>query len=150
MNAFENLQDLIELLGDAPTVTELTITGTGGAQVSIKRSPGERAFAEPVAAQTAPTVAADAGEPLDAAEIVVGARASAAITANRVGVFHPAKPPVSLGDTLAPGQIVGYIESMKLMNEVRSEQGGEVVDVLIDDNLPVEYGQPVLRVALAS
>ena len=38
---------------------------------------------------------------------------------------------------------------MKLMNDVLADQGGQVIEVLIEDGAPVEYGQPLFRLAAA-
>ncbi|MDZ5442114.1 acetyl-CoA carboxylase biotin carboxyl carrier protein [Micromonospora sp. 4G57] len=66
-----------------------------------------------------------------------------------VGTFYRAPEPgaapfVSVGDLIRPGQVVGIVEAMKLMNEVTADQAGRVVEVLVDDGQPVEYDQPLL------
>ena len=53
-----------------------------------------------------------------------------------------------MGDSIRPGQVVGAIESMKLMNDVRSDAGGVVKNVLVDDGVPVEYGQALFILAV--
>ena len=72
------------------------------------------------------------------------------ITAPMVGTFYRAPAPgaapfVREGDVVQPGQQVGIVEAMKLMNAVTAELAGEVVAVLADDGAPVEYGQPLVR-----
>jgi oxaloacetate decarboxylase alpha subunit len=42
-----------------------------------------------------------------------------------------------------PGQTVCIIEAMKIMNEIQSEVQGKVVEILVDNAEPVEYGQPL-------
>lgn len=68
------------------------------------------------------------------------------VTAPLVGIFYHAEPPVSLGVEVKPGQVVGVIESMKLMNEVRSDHGGSVVESAIEAGMAVEYGQPLFAI----
>ncbi len=63
------------------------------------------------------------------------------VTAPLVGVYRHVKPIVGLGAKVTQGQVVGIIEAMKLINEVMSPANGKVVDVLVDDGQPVEYGQ---------
>ena len=63
------------------------------------------------------------------------------VTAPLVGIFHHIKPIVGLGATVVEGQVVGVIEAMKLITEVTTPGAGVVVDILIEDGLPVEYGQ---------
>jgi biotin carboxyl carrier protein len=70
------------------------------------------------------------------------------ITAPMVGTFYRAPAPdeepyISVGDTILPGQTVCIIEAMKIMNEIQSEVKGRVVEILVDNAEPVEYGQPL-------
>ncbi|MGJ3245794.1 MAG: acetyl-CoA carboxylase biotin carboxyl carrier protein [Elainellaceae cyanobacterium] len=68
-----------------------------------------------------------------------------------VGTFYrspaPDEPPfVDMGDRIRPGQTVCIIEAMKLMNELEAEVSGEVVEILVQNGDPVEYGQTLMRV----
>ncbi|XVQ06608.1 acetyl-CoA carboxylase biotin carboxyl carrier protein [Spirillospora sp. CA-255316] len=72
-----------------------------------------------------------------------------AIAASTVGVFYhapePGAPPfVAVGDDVSAGQQVGIIEAMKLMIPVTADRAGKVLDVLVADATPVEYGQALL------
>ena len=63
-----------------------------------------------------------------------------------VGTFYRAASPeapayVNIGDTIDVGQVVCIIEAMKLMNEIKSEVKGKVVDIQVDNAEPVEFGQ---------
>lgn len=67
-----------------------------------------------------------------------------------VGTFYaasaPGKPPfVKPGKSVSRGDVVFIIESMKLMNEVKSELDGVVAEILVSDGEAVEYDQPILR-----
>lgn len=53
-------------------------------------------------------------------------------------------PLVKVGDEVKKGQVVGYIESMKVLNEVISEYEGIVNDIQINHGDPVEYGQTII------
>ncbi|MFV5767578.1 acetyl-CoA carboxylase biotin carboxyl carrier protein [Mammaliicoccus sciuri] len=53
-------------------------------------------------------------------------------------------PLVKVGDEVKKGQVVGYIESMKVLNEVISEYDGIVNDIQINHGDPVEYGQTII------
>ncbi|MCP9772385.1 acetyl-CoA carboxylase biotin carboxyl carrier protein [Synechococcus sp. Tobar12-5m-g] len=73
------------------------------------------------------------------------------ITAPMVGTFYraatPDDPPfVELGSRIAVGQPVCILEAMKLMNELEAEVSGEVVEILVENGTPVEYGQVLVRV----
>lgn len=72
-----------------------------------------------------------------------------AVRAPVVGTFYrapePGAPPfVAVGDLVRPGQVVGIVEAMKLMNEVTAGQAGRVVELLVEDGKPVEYDQPLI------
>ncbi|MET8908101.1 acetyl-CoA carboxylase biotin carboxyl carrier protein [Micromonospora sp. NPDC004551] len=72
-----------------------------------------------------------------------------AVRAPVVGTFYRAPEPgaapfVAVGDVVRPGQVVGIVEAMKLMNEVTAGQAGRVVELLVEDGKPVEYDQPLI------
>jgi len=53
---------------------------------------------------------------------------------------------VEVGDRISRGQTVCIIEAMKLMNEIEAEVSGQVIEILVQNGEPVEFGQPLLRV----
>lgn len=59
-----------------------------------------------------------------------------------------ADPFVVVGQFVEPGQPVAIVEAMKLMNEVTAEVGGRVEEILADNTAAVEFGQPLVRLAL--
>lgn len=66
-----------------------------------------------------------------------------------VGTFYRSPEPgsdsyVSENDKVVPGQTVCIIEAMKLMNPIQSEIKGRVVEILVENAQPVEYGQPLM------
>ncbi len=68
-----------------------------------------------------------------------------------VGTFYrapaPEVPPFAeVGQDLQVGQVVCIIEAMKLMNEIKSEVAGRLIDVLVESGAPVEFGQPLFVV----
>jgi acetyl-CoA carboxylase biotin carboxyl carrier protein len=69
------------------------------------------------------------------------------LTAPMVGIFYHAEPPLSFAAEVKAGQVIGSIESMKLMNDVAAEYGGRVIDILVEDGAPVDYGRPLFRLA---
>ncbi|ATO12820.1 acetyl-CoA carboxylase, biotin carboxyl carrier protein [Micromonospora sp. WMMA2032] len=92
----------------------------------------------------------------DPAASPVGPAAQAAPATDRatvrspvVGTFYRAPEPgampfVAVGDLVRPGQVIGIVEAMKLMNEVTAGQAGRVAEVLVEDGKPVEYDQPLI------
>ncbi len=74
------------------------------------------------------------------------------IVAPMVGTFYVAPSPgadpyVTEGDLVEPGQVVGIIEAMKMMNPIESEVTGIVVRMLVQNAQPVEYNQPLMVVS---
>jgi acetyl-CoA carboxylase biotin carboxyl carrier protein len=69
-----------------------------------------------------------------------------------VGTFYrssspDAAPYVEVGDVVAAGQTVAIVEAMKLFNPIAVESAGVVVEVLVEDGQPVEFDQPLFRLA---
>ncbi|MER6668435.1 biotin/lipoyl-containing protein [Amycolatopsis japonica] len=70
-----------------------------------------------------------------------------------VGTFYRAPEPgsrpfVEIGDVVEPGQQVGIVEAMKLMNPVTADLRGRVAEIVVDDAEAVEYDQPLLVLEL--
>ncbi|HAC63857.1 MAG TPA: acetyl-CoA carboxylase, biotin carboxyl carrier protein [Cyanothece sp. UBA12306] len=73
------------------------------------------------------------------------------ITSPMVGTFYRAPSPdeapfVEVGDRVSNGQTVCIIEAMKLMNEIEAELIGEVMEIVVANGEPVEYGQILMWV----
>ena len=73
------------------------------------------------------------------------------ITSPMVGTFYRAAAPgedpfVELGSKINVGQTICILEAMKLMNEIESEFNAEIVEILVDNGTPVEFGQVLMRV----
>ena len=68
-----------------------------------------------------------------------------------VGTFYRSPSPeaasyVEAGQNIEPGQVICIIEAMKLMNEIKSEVRGKVLEILVDNAEPVEFGQPIFLI----
>ena len=68
-----------------------------------------------------------------------------------IGTFYRRSAPdkdafVEVGQSIKVGDVVCVIEAMKLFNEIESEMTGKIVKILVDDNSPVEYDQPLFLV----
>ena len=75
------------------------------------------------------------------------------IVAPMVGTFYTsapaADPYVAVGDVVGEESVVCIIEAMKIMNEVKAEVKGKIVEILVDNGTAVEYGQPLFSVDTA-
>jgi acetyl-CoA carboxylase biotin carboxyl carrier protein len=74
------------------------------------------------------------------------------VTSPFVGTFYRKPNPdsavyVSLNDRVQKGQVLCIVEAMKLMNEIEADAAGTIVAILVEDNQPVEYGQPLFKIA---
>ena len=73
------------------------------------------------------------------------------ITSPMVGTFYRAAAPgeepfVEVGNSVKVGQTICILEAMKLMNEIESEFNAEIVEILVENGTPVEFGQVLMRV----
>jgi len=76
------------------------------------------------------------------------------INSPMVGTFYlapsPDAPPfATVGQTVGKDDVVCILEAMKVMNEVKAEVEGRIVEVLVENGEPVEYGQPLFRLEAA-
>ena len=68
-----------------------------------------------------------------------------------VGTFYRAPNPeapsyAEVGQVIEPGQVICIIEAMKLMNEIKSEIRGKILEILVDNAEPVEFGQSLFLI----
>ncbi len=68
-----------------------------------------------------------------------------------VGTFYRSSGPgsrpfVEVGDRVRKGQVLCIVEAMKLMNEIESDCEGEVLEILVANGQPVEYGEPLFKI----
>jgi len=67
-----------------------------------------------------------------------------------VGTFYRSASPdspafVDVGQVVKKGQVLCIVEAMKLMNEIEAEQPGRLIEALVQNGSPVEYGEPLFR-----
>ncbi len=106
--------------------------------------------AAPAAAPAAPTATPVSSAPPPAPEKASGP-ALKEITSPMVGTFYASSSPGSpafaqVGTVVKPGQVLCIIEAMKIMNEIESDISGEIVEVCVSNETPVEYGTVLYRV----
>jgi len=104
-----------------------------------------------LAQSTAPTAGVNSTNPPESAAPPV--ENGTYVTSPFVGTFYRAPSPesdafVEVGDVIAPGQVLCIVEAMKLMNEIESEVEGTIVEILIEDGQPVEYGDQLFRIEI--
>jgi len=135
----EKIKELIALMDEAG-LAELEVA-KGDERIRIARSAAQPA-APPARPSEASTGAVN--DPTPTAKGVV-------VAAPLSGTFYRAPAPgeqpfVAVGDTVAMGDVLCIIESMKMMNQVKSERAGAVAEVLLQDGQAIETGTGLFRI----
>ena len=123
-------------------------TGSDAEQPTIIQAMAPQA---PVAMAAAPAAPAPAAAAPAAAAPADDNSNYITVKSPMIGTFYRSASPemdafVKVGDVVKPGDVVCIIEAMKLFNEIESEVSGKIVKVLVDDQTPVEYDQPLFLV----
>lgn len=151
----DEVRDLVALIKDTD-IAEVLIE-RGDAKLHIKRAVAQPAIAPQVvptqliqAAVATPTATA---APAPASPPAVEEPSGHIVTAPMVGTFYitpaPKDPPyVQVGDEVKPGDVLGIIEAMKIMNEIECEVHGRVKRLVAEHGQPVEYGQVLMVIEL--
>ncbi len=145
------IEKLAKIIADNG-LTEISLED-GEQAITIRKDLPEVIAAAPAAVAAAP-VAATAPAPAASAPQPAAKEPEAkgrAITSPMVGTFYAASSPdaapfVEVGSTVNAGDVVCIIEAMKLMNEIKSEQSGKVVQICVKNGDPIEYGQVLMYV----
>lgn len=137
-----------ELARELPAPLRRIRLGAGDLHLEIE-------WQEPAPGTAAPAAGGAPAPEAPAAETDPGGPPSVHVTSPMVGTFYrspePGAPPfVSVGDTVDPGQTIGIVEAMKLMNRITADAAGTVTEVLAENAEPVEFGQPLIALSTAS
>ena len=136
----EQLRELIRLL-DESNLTEIEVEHDDD-RIRVRRDPAPVSGAVTSAEAASTTQSGGAPAVEDDGNYV---------TSPFVGTFYRASSPegvafVQEGDSIAPGQVLCIVEAMKLMNEIESEISGTIVEILVENGKPVEYGDQLFRI----
>ncbi len=137
----KEIKEMIQLMNEN-SLTELELE-KDGLKIRLKKGSGGSIEHEVREVQKIPT-----GEAKDSSKMPVPLRAS--IQSPMVGTFYAAPAPdappfLQVGSQVEIGQVICVIEAMKLMNEIKSEVRGKVVEILVNNGDPVEFNQPLFR-----
>ena len=145
------VKKLIELL-EQSNINELEIN-EGDESVRISRGATAVTYAAPpiaapVAAAPAPVAAPAA---VEAAAPASEELAGHAVKSPMVGTFYASPAPdsprfVSVGQTVAAGDVICIIEAMKMMNQIEADKAGTIGAILIEDGEAVEFDQPIVTI----
>lgn len=153
---FNELRELLLALNQTD-ISELTLK-SDEFELKVRRGTAIDAVAAPPSEATsraaiAPIaeVSASSSSPVPSPPPPVSENRFLEIKSPMVGTFYRAPAPdeapfVDVGDRIKSGQTVCIIEAMKLMNEIESELTGEIVEILVQNAQPVEFGQVLMRI----
>ena len=105
--------------------------------------------------QTTPKESISLASDAESSQVAPPGRSDLAeITSPMVGTFYRAAAPgedpfVDIGSEINVGQTICILEAMKLMNEIESEFNAQIVEILVENGTPVEFGQVLMRVKLS-
>lgn len=142
--SIEQLQHLVQLL-DQSNVTEIEVKRPeDGTRLVLRKARLPEGGEHNGFHAIAPAASADE-------EAAPELEAKATIVSPLVGVFHSwARPKggavVAVGDRVKVGQLVGTIQSLNVINEVESTVSGRVVEIYVQDEQAVEFGQPLMLI----
>ncbi len=146
---FKEIKDLIELLKNTDVV-ELEFEKSG-TRVRLRKDVRP---AVPVPSESPSPRLESAKEPIAPSQPAKSSAENDAsiVTSPIVGTFYRAPAPdadpyVEIGDRVKKGQILCIVEAMKLMNEIESELDGRIEEILVENAHPVEFGEPLFRIA---
>ncbi|MBW4621875.1 MAG: acetyl-CoA carboxylase biotin carboxyl carrier protein [Cyanosarcina radialis HA8281-LM2] len=159
-----DFQELRELLAAIATtdITELTLK-SADFELTVRQngpliSSAPALAVSPVLPSTSPAAVPTVPPPPDLDAVVTPTtspppvdKKSIEIKSPMVGTYYrspaPDEPPfVEVGDRIRIGQTVCIIEAMKLMNEIEAEIAGSIVEIMVQNGQPVEYGQILMRI----
>ena len=146
---------------DARLVRKLAdiLTETGLSEIEVEHGELKIRVAKQLTAAAAPVQYAAAPAPVAAAPVAAAAPAAGApaaparasgdeVKSPMVGTIYlqanPTAPVfVKVGDTVEAGQTLFIVEAMKTMNPIPAPRAGKVVEILVEDAQPVEFGEPL-------
>jgi len=140
------VKKLMELL-ESSGMAEIEIK-EGEESVRISRYGEQAPIAQPISIPQ-PVIAAPADSNVSTLEPEKAAIKGHPITSPMVGTFYAAasptsKPFVEVGQHVNQGETVCIIEAMKIMNQIKADQSGTVIEVLCNDGEAVEFGQTLV------
>jgi acetyl-CoA carboxylase biotin carboxyl carrier protein len=148
----KKIEEVVHLM-EKHNLTEISVEEEG---VKIHLRKGQAETAKPV--HVTPDMLTSASPvltPIDKASSLASEKEEkrniVEIKAPMVGTFYrspapDAKPFVDVGSIVKEGDILCIIEAMKLMNEIKSEVNGKIVDMLVENGEPVEFGHVLFLV----
>lgn len=149
-----NIKELKEIIAvmQENGLTELELE-KNGFKVKLKKSPsGFEIKNEPTTEWRMPAV--DIPQSQAPEKVEKEPEGVVVVRSPMVGTFYAAPAPdkepyVSKGKAIKEGDVLCIVEAMKLMNEIKSEVSGQVIEILVSNGQPVEFDQPLFKIQKA-
>lgn len=143
----ERIRDIVKLMEEH----DLSEVDLQQGDDRIKLGRGGQSVVMPAAAALPPQIPAAPAAAAPAAAAASNTEGTLTINAPMVGTFYSkanpeAEPFVKVGQMVSPDTIVCIVEAMKVFNEIPAECSGKVVEVLVGDQEPVDFGKPMFRI----
>ena len=124
---------------------------TESIKIRVKKNNGNYASVEKHKEEKAPTQQIPIESPEKEVKKEETTNNNTIIKSPMIGTFYRSPNPesdpfVSEGDSIKVGQTICIVEAMKLFNDIESEVSGKIVKILVDDNSPVEFDQPLFEI----
>lgn len=144
---YEKIKQLMEDMGNSK-LTSIDIDFADGTKISMKKEQKQEVI------HTTPTLSPIINEQsvINIENIKKQEQTNGNIVKSpMVGTFYlkpspTSNPYVEIGKEVKKGDTLCIVEAMKLMNEIESEFSGKVIEILVNDGEPVEYGTPLFRI----
>ncbi|MCK9432022.1 MAG: acetyl-CoA carboxylase biotin carboxyl carrier protein [Candidatus Omnitrophica bacterium] len=146
----KEIKEMINLMNEND-LAELEVEKEGMRIRLKKTAAGIEGFPSPAVYQGAGAVIPESKAQAPAEPENKSSAKTVEIKSPMVGTFYrapsPEAPPyVEVGQVIEPGQVICIIEAMKLMNEIKSEIKGKILEILVDNAEPVEFGQSLFLI----
>lgn len=150
---YKAIQELIKTVSESNlNLVELEAEG-----IKIKLEKKQEIISVERIPEVVKTIAVEEQSPVISKPVIAGEKVQEIkkegiiVTSPIVGTFYISPSPdsaafVAVGSNVKKGDVLCIIEAMKLMNEIQSEVDGEVVEILVQNEQMVEYGQPLFRI----
>lgn len=143
------IQKMIQLM-EKSSLSELSVEGKDF-KITLKRGGSIPTVLSVPSGVAVPSVASDKPS---SASLKEEEKDIFVIKAPMIGSFYASSSPesepyVQAGSVVRPDSVVCILEAMKVMNEIRAECSGKIIEVLVKNGSPVEYGQPLFKVQLS-
>ncbi|MCP5505757.1 MAG: acetyl-CoA carboxylase biotin carboxyl carrier protein [Chlamydiales bacterium] len=149
----EKIKELMAAM-EEKGMTKVALKDKSGFELEIERSNAFEvaSYTQAPVMHHMPRVAEAPQAPKEEAAKPASASSGQEISSPMVGTFYASPSPdadpfVKVGDTVTEDTVIGIIEAMKVMNEIKAGKAGTITEILVDNAHPVEFGTKILTLA---